>query len=138
MSGKRTPPFAPWPEWTTARAMAFLRSALRGAFNRYPAKYAAIKRAAQRGPVVTQYGEDVKYKTGPRKGQTKYVNVYLCASCNEHFKQKEVQVDHIVPAGSLNCFEDLPSFAKRLMCGIDDLQVLCKPCHIRKTKEDST
>lgn len=132
----KTPPFEPWPKWTTARAFGFIRSALRGAFNRYPPKYEAIKRAASLHPVLDPQGVHVRYKSGPRAGTRKHVNKYRCASCNELFAQNAVQVDHIIPAGSLKTFSDLPEFARKLFCSVDGLQILCKPCHTIKTKED--
>ena len=116
---KKTPPFEHWPDWTTARFFSFIRSALRAAFNRYPPKYEAIKQAKR------------DKKDG---GRQKYE--YLCAECNGLFPQKEIQVDHITPAGTLKCFEDLPEFCKKLFCGVDGLQILCKTCHSIKTKEE--
>jgi len=49
---------------------------------------------------------------------------------------KEVAVDHIIPAGTLRCADDLPQFVERLFCEVDGLQVLCKTCHDKKTKKD--
>ncbi|HEY9485745.1 MAG TPA: HNH endonuclease signature motif containing protein [Nitrososphaeraceae archaeon] len=54
---------------------------------------------------------------------------YLCAICKNWFPDKEVNVDHIIPAGSLTCSADLPSFVERLFCEEDGLRVLCKKCH---------
>jgi hypothetical protein len=49
------------------------------------------------------------------------------------FKSKEVTVDHIRPCGSLRGFQDLPDFVENLLCELDGLQMLCKPCHHTKT-----
>ena len=59
---------------------------------------------------------------------------YQCNKCKGWFKSDEVNVDHIEPAGSLNCAEDLPKFVETLFCEQDNLQVLCKTCHDQKTK----
>lgn len=59
---------------------------------------------------------------------------YQCASCKQWFPEKQINVDHIKPAGSLNCAQDLPGFVERLFCEIDNLQVLCEKCHDVKTK----
>lgn len=61
---------------------------------------------------------------------------YQCACCKKYFKGDQVVVDHIIPAGSLKCAADLPGFVERLFCEVDRLQVLCNPCHDKKTKAD--
>jgi 5-methylcytosine-specific restriction endonuclease McrA len=61
---------------------------------------------------------------------------YKCAGCGNYFPDKEVNVDHIIPAGKLNSYGDLPEFVRKLFCEEDNLQVLCKKCHDIKTKQD--
>lgn len=61
---------------------------------------------------------------------------YQCNECKGWFSDKEVAVDHLVPAGSLNCFLDLPGFVERLFCEVHNLQVLCKNCHNTKSKDE--
>lgn len=129
--GNRTPPFSNYPEWTVARFFGFLRSGMREKFNRYPPKYEALKRAMH----IVVIGE---YKTGPNKGKVKLAKHYKCAACEQLFMQKDVQVDHITPAGSFKSFDDAGPFLEKLFCSVDDLQVLCKPCHNIKTQEDRT
>lgn len=73
-----------------------------------------------------------KYE-GPNKRQ-KYE--YQCNVCKNWYPAKEINVDHIVPAGNLRCSEDLPGFVERLFCEIDNLQVLCINCHDIKSKND--
>jgi 5-methylcytosine-specific restriction endonuclease McrA len=68
---------------------------------------------------------------GPNKRQ-KFE--YQCKQCENWFQEKKVNVDHIVPAGSLNCAQDLPGFVERLFCEKEHLQVLCTDCHDEKTK----
>jgi 5-methylcytosine-specific restriction endonuclease McrA len=58
---------------------------------------------------------------------------YQCNHCNKWFPDKNVQVDHIVEAGTLRCKEDVGDFIERLFCEIDGFQVLCKSCHKVKT-----
>ena len=70
---------------------------------------------------------------GPNKRQR---FEYQCNECKEWFPEKNINVDHIVPAGSLNCAADLPGFVERLFCEIDNLQVLCSECHNVKTKNE--
>ena len=61
---------------------------------------------------------------------------YQCNVCKNWFIEKKINVDHIVPAGSLNSAADLPGFVERLFCEVDHLQVLCEKCHDKKTKTD--
>lgn len=70
---------------------------------------------------------------GPNKRQ-KFE--YQCNQCKNWFPEKQINVDHIEPAGSLNCAADLPGFVERLFCEQDKLQVLCTKCHDAKTKSE--
>lgn len=70
---------------------------------------------------------------GPNKRQ-KYE--YQCNACGNWFPEKKIAVDHIIPAGALNCYADLPGFVERLFCEQDNLQTLCDKCHDGKTKKD--
>ena len=106
--------------WTTARYFSFIRSALRRAWTKYPVRYQVMNKVRQ------------PY-TGADK-RTKWV--YPCAHCSLLFKATEINVDHIKPAGSLKCYEDLPKFISTLFCEEDNLQVLCKQCHDIKTKQE--
>jgi 5-methylcytosine-specific restriction endonuclease McrA len=106
----RTPDYPEWPEWSEAKFWSFIRSGLRSKWQRWPAKWAAL-------------------------AQAKEGREYRCASCNMLFKQKQVQVDHIIPAGSLKNADDLAGFITRLFVGPDKLRVVCIPCHKAITKE---
>jgi 5-methylcytosine-specific restriction endonuclease McrA len=61
---------------------------------------------------------------------------YQCAECSQWFPEKKINVDHITPAGSLRCANDLPGFVERLFCEIDNLQILCSTCHNVKTQNE--
>ena len=103
--------------WTEARYFSFIRGLLRGGFNKYPVKF--------------------KVKTANRRKnkQTKRFE-YPCKICNGWFPDKETQVDHIRPCGSLKTFSDLPDFVSTLFCEADNLQVVCKECHQKKTNDE--
>ena len=73
----------------------------------------------------------------PYKGPNKRQKFeYQCKQCQQWFPDKQVNVDHITPAGTLRCANDLPGFVERLFCEIDGLQVLCSKCHDKKTKQE--
>lgn len=73
----------------------------------------------------------------PYKGPNKRQKFeYQCNQCKNYFPDKKINVDHIIPAGSLQCANDLPGFVERLFCEIDNLQVLCSSCHDKKTKSE--
>jgi len=61
---------------------------------------------------------------------------YQCNICKGWFSEKNVAVDHIIPAGSLNCAADLPGFVERLFVEEEGLQCLCNNCHELKTKNE--
>lgn len=61
---------------------------------------------------------------------------YKCASCQKYYNGDEIQVDHIIPVGTLKSSDDLKGFVERLFCEVDQLQVLCSSCHDKKSKID--
>lgn len=60
---------------------------------------------------------------------------YKCAKCGVELPQREVQVDHIKPV-VLKEFTTWDTFIDRLLVEAKKLQVLCKPCHAAKTKQE--
>jgi 5-methylcytosine-specific restriction endonuclease McrA len=73
----------------------------------------------------------------PYKGPLKRQKFeYQCNSCKKWFAEKNINVDHIIPAGALSCANDLPGFVERLFCEVDGLQVLCSGCHNIKTQKE--
>jgi 5-methylcytosine-specific restriction endonuclease McrA len=58
---------------------------------------------------------------------------YQCAVCTNWFPEKQTIIDHIIPAGTLTCADDLPSFVERLFCEQEGLRCLCKECHQKIT-----
>lgn len=98
---------------TESQFFGFIRSGLRQKWTRWPPRFAAIKQAE----VVV---------AGKRW--------WKCEMCNGLFKQKDVEVDHIEPAGTLTAFEHIGDYCKRLFVEVDKLRVLCKKkCHAAVT-----
>lgn len=118
--GRKSEPFPAYPDWTTAKFWSFMRSTLRSRTARWPPRSQVLEKAKR--PYV-----------GPNKRQK---NEFQCAHCGQWFPKKSVTVDHIIPAGQLRSWEDLPGFAERLFCSAEGLQVLCEACHYTKTQEE--
>lgn len=97
-----------------------MRSGLRALWTKYPVKYQVLQEARRKSQ-------------SPNK---KLKWEFCCKECNNWFPQKQVSVDHIISAGSLNDFSDLPGFVERLLCKKEGLQVLCDTCHQKKTNEE--
>lgn len=110
-------------EWTEARFKSFVTSALRAASRRWPPKYKALKEAF--------IGKQVNAKTG------KMAMHYKCAECKKLYVAADVQVDHILPVvDPKKGFVSWDSFIDRIFCEIENLQVMCKPCHKIKTDQE--
>lgn len=107
-------------KWSDAQYWGFIRSGLRSKFSRYPVKFQVL-RDASRSAVTTARGRKWEYQ---------------CAICLEWHVQANVEVDHIVPCGTLKCYADLPGFVERLFCASEGLRVVCKPCHKVKSQEE--
>lgn len=105
---------------TESAFWSFIRSALRQK-SRWWKPVSECKQAARR-----------VYK-GPNKRQ-KYE--YQCNHCKKWHAEKNINVDHIIPAGTLTCANDLPGFVERLFCEVDNLQCLCSECHNIKTQNE--
>ena len=98
---------------TEAQYWAKVRSALRQAFRYWPALKQA--RAADR--------------VAPGR--------FRCAGCGGVFRDRGIEVDHVVPCGSLRCSADLAPFLDRLTPEtVSAFQVLCGSCHQAKTGLD--
>ena len=73
----------------------------------------------------------------PYKGSNKRQKFeYQCNKCKKWFPDKQINVDHITPAGELNKSDDLPGFVERLFVEESGLQCLCQNCHNEKTKQE--
>jgi 5-methylcytosine-specific restriction endonuclease McrA len=120
--------------WTEGRLKAFITSALRGAFRKYPPKYETLKEAS--------VGKKINTKT------KRLAEHYVCNHCKQEFPSKEVNVDHISPCVDTKTgFVNWDVYINRMFCieyidnnlyiNKDNLQVLCTSCHDIKTKEEN-
>lgn len=107
-------------EWTEAAFWGFLRSNLRLISSKWPPLARLALDLAKR----------------PSQSSNKRLKwEYKCCVCGNWFPRKEVEVDHLVPCGSLKNWDEFRTFAERLFCEVDGLAVRCETCHQAKTNE---
>lgn len=112
----------PWGEgtpWKNSTAFfTYLRGCLRKAWSRHPTKLSLIKEKRK------------QIKNPNPKGKKETVWGAECSICNKDFVIKDIQVDHIHPAGSLTKTSDIQGFVERLLyITADDLRLVCKNCN---------
>lgn len=92
----------------------FVVAALRRASLRWPPRHEAVKRArVERG-------------------------LYQCASCGELVKNKEFQVDHILPVVSIRDeTTTMDEYINRLLCDVEGFAILCLNCHKNKSHAEN-
>jgi len=103
-----------------------IRGALRQAFIRSNYKGEFIRSQRIERPVLKKNGEIAKR---PRV-------TYKCVKCLNEFKVDQINVDHIRAVGSFESIEEFYEFFLRIFCAHENLQILCKDCHKRKTRFD--
>jgi 5-methylcytosine-specific restriction endonuclease McrA len=108
--------------WTEGRYRAFITSVLRSGFRRWPPKYKALNAACV---------GVLKNKKTKRDGKH-----YTCALCSKVHPSSNVQVDHILPVVAPEGFDTWGTYIERLFCEQDNLQVVCKPCHKKKSASE--
>lgn len=109
-------PDSPWK--TESSYYSWMRGGLRRVWNKMPTKLNLIKKHRKqivnpnpKGKKPTVWGGD-------------------CAMCGGEFVEKLLQVDHIVPAGSLRTHKDIQGFIERLLIVTeDDLRLVCVDCN---------
>lgn len=118
MSNKKEP----WGEgtpWKNSTAFfTYLRGCLRRAWSSNPIKHGLIKKYREQIP-----------NPNPR-GKKETVWGFTCTMCHAKFPLSVCNVDHIVPAGSLQKTEDIQGFVERLLYVTEqDLRLVCKKCN---------
>lgn len=99
---------------TEKKQLSVVRSAIRKAWMRHPVKLLKLELA------TTGDYDDSNRRTWKRQ----------CEQCKQWFKNDDVQVDHIIGEHKMTTFDDIPNFARSILdVTLDDLQLLCKPCH---------
>lgn len=112
-------------------------------YNANSAIRSAVRRTFSRSPMVREVMMKVRrerpwFKTDGTPAAKPRVE-YLCSSCGEWHMGKNIQVDHIEPVVDPEVgFQSWDVFISRLFCDVDNLAVLCKTCHEKKTNEEKS
>ena len=110
--------------WTEGRLKGFIISTIRSGMRRYPPKYQSLNDAK------------VGKRVNPKSGRT--AEYYKCAGCDGEFVKKDVQVDHVLPVvDPVDGFQGWDVYITRMFCPVENLQVLCRNCHSKKSKSES-
>lgn len=120
MDEQKTEPWKTHPDiWKNSTAFfTYLRGCLRKAWNNNPIKISVLNKNRKQIP-----------NPNP-KGKKPMVWGADCALCKEVFPMKDIQVDHVHPAGSLTKQEDIEQFVVGLLfVSEEDLRLVCKKCH---------
>ena len=112
-------PCSAHPLWSMARYRTFIRSAMRRAWLRWPPRFEALQNARRKNQSANKR---LKWE-------------FQCAHCTDWFQQKHISVDHITPWGSLMDLSHEEAWA-RLLVSVDQLQILCKDCHDKKSASE--
>lgn len=110
--------------WTAARFHSFIKGGLRSLTNRWGPKHSVLKKARVDRGVYKCAGYEKRSHNVPVtiKEKTKRI--------------KNVFVDHIEPVIGSTGFTTWDEVIRRMFVEADGLQVLCKECHDRKTKNE--
>jgi 5-methylcytosine-specific restriction endonuclease McrA len=113
--------------WKSESAfMSWIRGGIRqGLWNRHPVKLEFIKK------------NRIQIKNPNPRGNKPLVWGGVCSQCNNHFVQKDLEVDHREGGHSLKTINDVQSFIENIVFVTeDDLQLVCKPCHKIRSQMD--
>jgi hypothetical protein len=103
---------------TDAQYFSKIRSILRSGFRYWKPMQMALEKASRPSQSINK----------------RIKKEYQCNHCKNWFKRADVEIDHVLEAGSLNCYEDIVPFIQRLTKeDITSYQILDKKCHKIKT-----
>lgn len=109
---------------TEAQFWGWIRSQLRRMSMRWRPIYGILKdnRRAVTPEDKAKWGNRIRW-------------VFQCSICRKWFPQKQIEVDHIIPCGSLRSYSDVGVFLERLLCERSGLRLACGECHSKVTEE---
>jgi len=103
----------PFTIWKTQPAFfSWLRGQLRRSWSHYP---------------IAKKFKDSKCRPNRAGGRAKFVGD--CSQCGATMAKSRLQIDHIIPAGSIVSWETAGLFLKSLFTTSNNMRLVCKPCH---------
>lgn len=118
----------PW-EYTSAwKTRASFFSWLRG----------QLRKIDNKSPVKNEwkYANRIRIKNPNKDSAHEYIWGGVCENCKKEFKENDLHIDHIIPAGSLRDWDDVLPFMQRLLAS-KERRFLCIPCHRLVTHADN-
>ena len=114
---------SPVKNWNDVKFKNFIISLIRSGLRKFQNRSECLKEAKTQKKINESSGRLAQH--------------YKCAKCKKDFPMTQVQVDHIEPVVDVKKgFVDWNTYISRMYCAIENLQVLCKPCHkIKSDKE---
>lgn len=116
-----------WP--TEAKYFSWLRGEMRRMWTHYPPRNKLKMSLRKRVPKLDDNGNVVYGKSGKNKGKPILRYELPCSMCGGSFPQAQVEMDHIKGAGKCNNGLEACVFLFRLLCPVEDMRAVCKPCH---------
>lgn len=92
----------------------YIVAGLRKSFRYWPPR-AEIRRIAHKGPS----------------------GYFMCQECGDYFVKQDTHIDHILPVVGPNGIDSWDDYISRLFCSVENLRIICKPCHKRKTNAEN-
>lgn len=113
-------------QWTEARFNSFIKGILRAATYKWGPKQSIKKKARVARGIYLCAGystppHEVPLTLPPKQGKKRVPNI---------------EVDHIVPVIPKEGFTSWDNVILRMFCEKEGLQILCKDCHERKTRDE--
>lgn len=121
MARQRVPRTEAGGRWTAARKRSFITSQLRNGFQKWPPKFDVLRNSSIDKSHFRCEGYKKRWHKAKKTIDRK----------NNRF------VDHIDPVVPIEGFNSWDDYIARMFVEEEGLQVLCKECHDKKTKDEN-
>lgn len=111
-------PYSPWK--SQSAFYTWIRGGLRLLWKRYPIKN-RFKQSHLVSLTKSQIIQHGFHRSTKKAGK--------CSMCEKLFPASRLEVDHIIPAGTLKSMDDFQEFVTKLLCDETNMRLVCKNCH---------